>query len=644
MDERFRDVLIYDIECSAVLGSPSSTHKLRLFGCYSFNDEKYYMYYDKSEIMDIIERHKYLVGFNNVGGSFHNDFYEGYDNRVLFNQGYDNIINRDKNDIYRFSKKINIDLFLIIKKRASAMKVSQGMLGDLLMRYSLDYITRVLDLVDDTSAKLEFDYSLLQKESSEWTPEEKRIIEEYSLRDLEVTKKLYIWIEDYFKSFRDYVEEKDIDNKTYLTCSTAVFTYKAICKSMEWKEEYSDVKEKASYGGGYVSFPSMEYAKGNIYCFDFSSLYPSIMHMCNIFSPNIDGWYGEPNFKTDGIYNNKEQGRVEKLIKQIYEQRLVFKKQKDPREYSLKIQMNAAYGLLGNPSFSHLYNRTSASDVTRLGRQFIKLARRRFMDAGYEVIYSDTDSTFLIDPFNDKDKLFLVKKQIVDEIQSSVPFPYPKQKKVIDGVEIEAGFDMGLDAEISDMFFFKGDVGDKETDSEMDDYDHKNKPKKLIKKNYIYRKTNGSIVVKNLGVRKKSLSAISRKLFWDVLVPKISEERVVKFSEAYLNNTINSLLEKDLSLVEQRFSIKPFDSYKLASQMQAQISKKLGPGIHFLIPVKRDIYDSGKIVTMGIGKKYIESDDFKKYKLSIQDIDFSKVWAELSYFIKDSQNTLSAWL
>ena len=1028
MDERFRDVLIFDCESAAVLGSPTSTHKLRIFACYSYNDQKYYMLYNQEEISKMINRHKYLVGFNSLGCTFHKEFFEGYDTQLLFFNGFQSMITKGSDLLYRFNGKINIDLFAIIKKRASAMKVKKGMLGDLLMRYSLDYITRTLGLVDDSTAKKELDYSLLEEEPSLWSPEKRKVIEEYTLRDLELTKKLYEFIEDYFKSFRDYVEQEDIDSKKYLTCSTAVFSYKSICKAMNWEEKYSDVKEKQSYGGGYVSFPSTEHASGKIYCFDFSSLYPSIMHQCNIFSPTNTGWAGGGKFKTDGIYNDKEQGKVEKLIKQIYEQRLAYKKLKDPREYSLKIQMNACfdkdtdilldsgiknikdckigdiaysinkitgetelkpiidiqkipyssnmihfnnrntdlmvtpdhkmlfkrtkkssietisannfikkeynspilikkfkgikteyfdiktiidinkcfcyikldnpyserlnfnleydrgkrmhfskmgynsklkgtwffqkrkkgailkeyypindflyligmmiaegsisinsekkysngnyrgksyrimisqeqsvnkeiynriklcldnleikyscnkrsfcicsdmlydfylnkigkysymktipnelfkydythlkylhaglydgdgnksqyryttnsnklmndmvhlnfllgyrttvstdsnvyrifrtgaglvikpnrkyydiikntsdyiycvtvkdnhtvyvgrngkmswcgqcYGLLGNPSFSHLYNRTSASDVTRLGRQFIKLARKRFMEAGYDVIYSDTDSVFLVDPFDNKEKLFAKKKEIVDEILSAVPFPYRKEKKIIEGVEVEVGFDMGLDAEITDMWFFSGEVGDKATDSEMDSYDHINKPKNLIKKNYIYRKTDGSIVVKNLGVRKKSLSAISRKLFWDVLVPKISNDKVVKFSETFLKDTINVMLEDDISLAAQRFSIKPFDTYKLESQMQAQISKKLGPGIHFLIPVKKEIKKDGVILSMGKGKKYIESDDFKKAGLTIQDIDTSKVWAELSYFIKDSQTML----
>jgi len=621
VEDRFKNVLIYDCEAAAEYRSPTQTHKLRLFGCYSFDDDKYYLLYHDKEIRDMINRHHFLVGFNNLGGFHQKTFFEGYDNQLLFYNGFNDVINKDKNGTFRFSKKINIDLMMVIKKRASAMKVKKGMLNDLLLRHSLDFISRTVGVVNDADAKIaDFDYNILKKESHLWSVDEKKLIEEYTMRDLEVTKKLYVWLEDYFDSFKEYVLPSDIDSKKYLTCSTAVFTYKSICKSLELKEEYSNVKDKQSYGGGYVSFPAGEHFSGKIYCLDFASLYPSIMHQCNIFSPATEGWTGGGKFTVEGIYNNKVQGKVELLFKKWYEWRLQYKKEKDPREYSLKIQLNAAYGLLGNPSFSHLYNRTSAADVTRLGRQWVKLARKRFADAGYNVIYTDTDSVYLIDIYDDKAKMLELKEGIIKEIKSAVPFPYEK-------------FDMSIDAEISDMWFFKGNVGDKETDSEMDEYDHINKPKKFIKKNYIYRTNEGKIVVKNLGVRKKSLSTLSRKMFWEVLVPKITEERRVKFSEAYLRDTVYDLLKKDLSLAEIRFSVKSADDYKMPSQLQAQISTKYGPGIHFLIPNLRG-------VGVGKDKKYCTAEEFEKHKMKITDINLENVWAELEYFIKDSQSTL----
>jgi len=549
---------------------------------------------------------------------------------MLAHNGFGDICKKGFGDLYRFKKKYNIDLFPLIKKRASAMSFKGQILENLLMRNSLDYITQTLELVEKDTGKKKLDYKLLWPEVSEWTPEVKKEIEEYTIRDLEVTKKLYEWIEEYFESFRGYVNEKDIESKTYLTSSTASFTYKSICNAMGWSEQYTDSSDSPTFGGGYVSYPAREHTNGKIYCLDFNSLYPSIMWQCNIFSPAVEGWNGDGKFKVEGIYNNEVQGDTEKLIKKMYEDRLVFKKTKDPRQYSLKIQINAAYGLLGNPVFTHMYNHTSAADVTRIGRQWVKLARTTFAAAGYDVIYTDTDSVYIKDIFDDKEKMLKVKDNIIQEIKDNIPFPYEK-------------FDMGVDAEITDIWFFKGDVGDKKTDSEMDKMDKINKAKKLIKKNYIYRETNGHIGVKNLGVNKKSLSAISRKLFWDVLVPEIDKRRVVKFSESEIKSKIHDLLMEDLSLAAVRYNIKSLSSYKSKTSTQYSISELYGDGIKFLIPVLKDFYIGSKKITIGKVSKKMLVEDFKKLNLTIDDIDLSKIWKELSYFIKDSQTSLSAF-
>ena len=43
------------------------------------------------------------------------------------------------------------------------------------------------------------------------------------------------------------------------------------------------------------------------------------------------------------MYNNKEQGKIERLLKKWYEDRKVYKKLKDPREYCLKICLNTCF-------------------------------------------------------------------------------------------------------------------------------------------------------------------------------------------------------------------------------------------------------------------------------------------------------------
>lgn len=191
-------------------------------------------------------------------------------------------------------------------------------------------------------------------------------------------------------------------------------------------------------------------------------------------------------------------------------------------------------------------------------------------------------------------------------------------------------FQLELEHELTHAFFFKGkQVEDKESDKEMDEDDYINKPKGFMKKNYILLTKDNQIILKNLGIKKKSTSALSRKIFWDFLVPRIKEEHIVKFDKTYLQNLITELLEKDVSLATLRKSVGTYDDYKNTSPtgLPAQVAMKYGAGIHFLIPNTRK-------VGVGKGKSYCTMDEFKQHKLRIEDIDLSNVWKELGYFTK----------
>lgn len=615
----YNDTLIFDCETHTYGKPDSSRDELRIFGCYSYKTGKVYLLRQKADIQKIINAHKYLVGFNNIGTR--NE--PGYDNPILEREGI------------KLKYKIIMDLKNIIKSRASQMKIKKGLLNDLLMEYSLDYITKMLDVVDDKTSKMDIDYKLFQKEK--WTADEMKLICEYTKRDVLITKKLYEWIEDFFSGLKPFLNDEDVRKKIYLTSSIAKFGYKAICKAMDWEEKYN--KEGSSgdrIGGGYVSYPAGEKFSGNIYLLDFNSLYPHIILMCNLHGRNKDlddrdKWNGGDKWKIEGAYYSDELSKMAKLIKKWYSDRLELKKLKDRREYTIKIILNAAlYGLFNNAYYENLFDRVAGGDCTRLERQWIKYARKRFSEEGYSSLYSDTDSCFLLDGYNDKEKLLKLKDKIIKEILATVPFP-------------QDTFDMELEAEIKYMYFFKGkNKDDKDTDSEMDEEDFINKPKGLMKKNYIYVKKvfeeddkgnmvykgKDEVVIKNLGIKKKSISPLSKKIFWEYLLPKIKDGQI-KFSKTYLRNLIMELLEGDVTLASMRKEVGNYDQYAETSpnSMPAQIARKYGSGIHFLIPNTRGI-------GVGKGKKLCTLDEFKDNKLRVEHINLDNVWKELDYFIK----------
>lgn len=664
-----QDILIYDLECSSSGDPDPETDILKIFGAYSYKTDKYYVipYTDRKFIEKIIDNHKFFVGFNN----------KDYDNPIL------------KRFDYKLNNKIIIDLQQIIKNRAGAMKTNKGMLGNVLMKFSLDYITRFLDLVDDDTAKDDIDYAIFDKPN--WSAEDVQKIKYYTERDLEITKKLYEWLEDYFWSFRDFIPEEEVQNKTYITDSMAKFGYKAICHAMNWEPEYNfdayDEEDNDKIGGGYCAYPAgekfaadikiidgKEHYKNPIIQLDYSSLYPSIMIQCNLYGRNKQeiGWHGDELFKIQGYYNDKELVGVSKLLRKLYYLRLRYKckgiltdgtifkykdahkyigkeyyyasddnkvldlethtltaeiakqmqnTKKDKREYTIKILINLQYGLLNQSYYKLVYDKTAADDCTNIGRSMVKYARKVFREHGYPLINSDTDSWYFIDVYNDKQRYIKLKDKVINDIKKRLPFPQPT-------------FDADIDAEIKYIFFFKGKQEDKDSDIHMDEDDIINKPKGFMKKNYIYVTIDNELIIKNLGIKKKNISAISKKIFWDFMVPQIKNEGKIAFNKIEVQNKLIEYLQADMSLAYIRYNAKPLHRYKSESSIQAQISKRYGPGIHFMIPNKRGIgvCNSNKICSVK---------EFKERNFSIADIDMNRYWQELDYFIaKPKQYTL----
>jgi len=402
------DVAIYDIETATSGRIDPNRDTLKIFGCYSYKTKKTYLLTNKSDIQKFIDSHRILVGFNN----------RDYDNVVLKKAGID------------LEYKVIIDLMIVFKKRASQMKIKKGMLGDLLMRYSLDYITRMLDLVDDTSAKGDIDYNIFKKPS--WTPDEIRMIKEYTERDIDITRKLFEWVSNYFEPFKTYIPEKDVRNKKHITTSIASFTYMALCYKLGVEATFaSDKTHGAAFTGGYVAYPAGEKFEGNILLFDFSSLYPNLFIQGNLFGDKCtcctqeEKWHGTGFLKVEGYYCKKKLSKLSQLFKDLFLLRKEYKLIFDPKEYTIKIILNTGYGVVANPIFEQLHNAIAASDCTWLGRQAIKYVRKRFREWGAINIMSDTDSVAIQLPEGKtKEDAIELSKEILKEIHAYLPFPW----------------------------------------------------------------------------------------------------------------------------------------------------------------------------------------------------------------------------
>lgn len=407
------DILIYDIETST-LGRPDPEKDvLKLFGCYSYKTDKYYLLTDREAIQKVIDKHKYLVGFNN----------KYYDNPILERSGYN------------LKFKIIIDLQESIIQRVNVIQLKDGLLNNLLFDNRMDTITKVLQIVNDETGKKEFDYSILNKPS--WTSEERKMLEEYTKRDLEVTKKLYEWCENWSEMFKDFLLPRDINYKVHITANPQTLAYKALCKEMNWEVEYNQFDtepDDENIKGGYVAYPSGEKfsnVDGDIYVLDFASMYPHNLMQGNLYGRVTDGnpngrptWNGNGVWKITGEYYSDELAPVGKVVQKWFKQRAELKKQGNKKNYALKILLNILYGILKNKAYAKTYDSIAAGDCTGLGRQLIRYARKIFRNNGYTIIYSDTDSIFLQDTKKrGREYLLDILKTIIDYIKTTVPFP-----------------------------------------------------------------------------------------------------------------------------------------------------------------------------------------------------------------------------
>jgi len=568
---KMKNVLILDIETKTFNDEVNPDNDVfKLAGYYNYNNKKRGITANLTELQKEINAAKYIVTFN---GKF-------YDIPILERHGIN------------FKYKYQIDLKEIIKKRAGIIKIPEGRLVDNIDYYSLDNILKLLHL---SCGKTGMDYSILQKESKDWTEEEKKILAEYLFNDIEITKQLYEWVEKTFESFKMGLSDKDINGKKYLTTSPSVDCYKFICNVTGMKEEYENTIHK-KYKGGWVEKPTVESAKGNILVLDFTSAYPSSIIQNNLFTLDNNGKNIFDLYTLKGKYNTDKRGKIETALLNVFRKRLEMKKTNNPNEFALKIRQNIIYGLSGNETFKSVYelNPNAASDCTLMVRSWVKLAKKRFEEAGLKFLYSDTDSNYLDIGNHSKEYVLNVRDKIINEIKENVIFPMNE-------------FNMEIENEIKYIQFF---MNKDET--------------QLAKKHYLFVTKNDKLIVKGLQVIKCNTSKIAKHIFKKYITPEIIKNLNCKFSKQKIKDLIYEGLEKDIGLIATRFFIKPYEYYQAnPTTLYAQISKCYGSGIHQLIRNKS--YGVGK------GVKYCKLDEFNG---NMMDLDISQALSELKNFIK----------
>lgn len=174
-------------------------------------------------------------------------------------------------------------------------------------------------------------------------------------------------------------------------------------------------KKERRIEGGYVESQNPGVYK-NVLVLDFKSLYPSIIRTFNIDPASFlekpeKGCIKAPN---NACFKNQE-GVLPIIIERLHQAREKAKKEnRQLSSHAIKIIMNSFFGVLASPNCRY-FNLDIANAITHFGQFIIKLTAKEIEKSGYKVIYSDTDSVFVVSGL-DSNKALSAGKNIESDI------------------------------------------------------------------------------------------------------------------------------------------------------------------------------------------------------------------------------------
>lgn len=149
--------------------------------------------------------------------------------------------------------------------------------------------------------------------------------------------------------------------------------------------------------GGYV-MQSKPGLYQHILVLDFKSLYPAIIRTFNIDPMGLIEGLKHPDNAIPGFRGamfSRDRHFLPDIVAKLWQQRDIAKQQKDDaRSRAIKIIMNSMYGVLGSGG-CRFYDTRLASSITLRGHEIMQTTAKWIETMGYEVIYGDTDSTFV---------------------------------------------------------------------------------------------------------------------------------------------------------------------------------------------------------------------------------------------------------
>jgi len=194
--------------------------------------------------------------------------------------------------------------------------------------------------------------------------------------------------------------------------------------------------EKRAFTGGLSRLLNVGYAK-NIVKFDYSSLYPSIQLVYDVF-PACDVMGVQKSMLK---YFRNIRIKYKHLAGELKDSDPVASEMYDRKQLPIKIFINAYFGSLSAPHVFPWGEMDSGETITCIGRQCLRMMIMFFMKKGYKPLVMDTDGVNFETPESAKDTVYIGKG--LNELV--------KEGKEYRGIEADT-------AEFNDIFM-RGEMG-----------------------------------------------------------------------------------------------------------------------------------------------------------------------------------------
>lgn len=300
----------------------------------------------------------------------------------------------------------------------------------------------------------------------------------------------------------------------------------------------------------------------NVLVFDFKSLYPSVIRTFNIdplaklrHAPEDDrNDNHSPIIAPNGVRFDRQPAILPGILDTLFPRRAEAKQRGDAiASHAIKILMNSLYGVFGTPA-CRFFDADIANAITGFGREILLFAKRCFEQAGYRVLYGDTDSLFVLAGTDDEAQAARLADSLLRELNATIG------QQVRERWNVESRLELELDAHYLRLFLpsiRKGEGGARKRYAG------------LVEKAGVR-----SVEFTGMEVVRRDSTELAKRVQRELFERLFSDRPV----DEYLRETVRAVLAgaHDGLLVYRKALRKPLESYTASTPPHVAAARKLG--------------------------------------------------------------------